>query len=250
MCGRFVVKSSREVLRDMFGEYEVIEQYEPNFNIAPSGKAPVYVQNKEKKQRRNLQWGLVPFFFKDPKSGFRMINSRAETIHEKPSFRKPFRRQRCAVAADGFYEWRKMGKNKVPYYISLQSDEPMVFAALYDHWKKTEGSYLSTFSIVTVEANSLMAQIHNDKKRMPAIIHSGSDLDTWMDNSIEDTEKLLPLLNPLPSGQLKAHMVAKEVGSPAHNYRELTAPVDDVYISKMYGKVPELVYQCSSPLRS
>ncbi|MFC1585442.1 SOS response-associated peptidase [Fibrobacterota bacterium] len=240
MCGRFVVKSATEVIRDMFGEYEQIEQYEPSFNVAPSNQAPVFLKSKGKKQRRNLTWGLVPFFAKDPKAGFKMINARAETIHKLPSFRNPFRRQRCAVAADGFYEWRRVGEAKVPYYIHLKSGAPMVFAGIYDHWKKPEGGHLSTFSIATVPANELLAEIHNHKKRMPAVIGQDGDLDRWMDNGLEDPEQLLPVLRPIPDGELAAHIVTRDVNSPKNNHADLISPADDAYVSKVYGEVPGL----------
>jgi putative SOS response-associated peptidase YedK len=241
MCGRFVVKSATEVIRDLFGDYEVIEQYEPNFNVAPSAMAPVYLQGRDGKQRRNLQWGLVPFFAKDPKIGFKTINARSETIHQLPSFRHSFRKRRCAVTADGFYEWRKLEPGKIPYFITLQSGDPMYFAGIYDHWKRPDGSYLSTFSITTVPANELMAQIHNDKKRMPAILSSDRNLRIWMDSTVEDPEQLLPLLRPLPDGELTAHIVAREVNSPRNNHADLTAPADDAYIKRTYGEVPDLV---------
>jgi putative SOS response-associated peptidase YedK len=240
MCGRFVVKSATEVIRDMFGDYEVIEQYAPSFNVAPSQQAPVFLESKGKNQVRNLQWGLVPFFAKDPKVGFRMINARSETIHKLPSFRTPFRSRRCAVAADGFYEWRKLDKVKIPYYIHSKSGSPLVFAGLYDHWKKPDGDWLSTFTIATVPANSLMEQIHNDKKRMPAILSPGKALDTWLDSKEEEPEALQPLLKPLAEGELAAHIVSRNVNSPKNNHESLVEPVSDEYIAGTYGEVPAI----------
>ncbi|MBF0431576.1 MAG: SOS response-associated peptidase, partial [Fibrobacteria bacterium] len=151
-----------------------------------------------------------------------------------------FKMRRCVIVADGFYEWRKVGRKKVPYYICLKHNEPMLFAGIYDHWKKPEGSYLSTFAIATVPANTLMAQIHNDKQRMPALLLSQDIAQRWLDNSVDDTECLLPLLTSAPDGVLQAHVVGKEVGSPQNNHEGLTELVDKVYIQREYGYVPGL----------
>jgi putative SOS response-associated peptidase YedK len=241
MCGRFVVKSATEVIRDMFGDYEVIEQYAPNFNVAPGQQAPVLLKSRGQRQVRNLQWGLVPFFAKEPKTSFKTINARAETIHKLPSYRTPFRKRRCAVAADGFYEWRKLGKVKVPYYITLARGAPMLFAGVYDHWKRPQGGYLSTFSIATVAANAFMAQIHNDKKRMPAMLLTEEKVRAWVEDESEDPGTLQPLLASAPRNTLTAHVVRRDVGSPRNNRKELIDPVTAEYVGETYGEVPELV---------
>ena len=170
MCGRFAFYSPAEATAALFGATGTLD-VDPRYNIAPT-QTIAAVRNREEDGRElvTLRWGLVPFWAKDPSIGNRMINARAETVAEKPAFRAAYRRRRCLVLADGFYEWRREGSVKIPWYISLASDEPFAFAGLWESWhsKDTEQS-LETATLITTQANDFLATLHH---RMPVILEA------------------------------------------------------------------------------
>jgi len=139
MCGRFTQKSERKIITEQFYIQEFLSNVYISYNIAPGQNAGVIIQDTVNRYVQ-YKWGLVPFWAKDPKIGYRMINARAETLTEKPSFKKAFEQRRCLIPADGFYEWKKIGTSKIPYYIFHQADNPMSFAGLWEKWKPPEGS--------------------------------------------------------------------------------------------------------------
>ena len=177
MCGRFAFYSPSEATAALFGVSGSLT-VEPRYNIAPTQYLAA-IRNDEEQGRElvMLRWGLVPFWAKDPSIGNRMINARAETVAEKPAYRAAYRRRRCLVLADGFYEWHKEGSVKTPYYISLQSGEPFALAGLWEHWqsKETDES-LQTATLITTAANEFMATLHH---RMPVILVPAT-ADRWM----------------------------------------------------------------------
>ncbi len=182
MCGRFAFYSPGEATAALFGAASSVE-VEPRYNIAPTQYvAAVREDETEAREVAMLRWGLVPFWAKDPSIGNRMINARAETVAEKPSFRTAYRKRRCLVLADGFYEWRKEGDGKTPYFISLAEDTPFAFAGLWENWNsKDSDESLQTTAIITTAANDFMARIH---QRMPVVMlpeHAGRWLDGDMD---------------------------------------------------------------------
>lgn len=220
MCGRFVCKSVTEEIVEAFGIDEVsAELAKPSYNIAPSQSVLVIIGNDKRKLGR-LQWGLVPSWAKDPEIGHKMINARAETLSEKPSFRDAFRKRRCLIIADGFYEWRKKGAGKAPMYIRLKSGRPFAMAGIYETWYSPEGKKLSTCAIITTDANDLMKPIHD---RMPVIIPE-SEYERWLDRTITETEILQPLLVPYPANEMVAYEVSKEVNSPGNNTQKCIEP--------------------------
>lgn len=166
MCGRFTVKSSKEELEKAFdAHFERNEQ--PLFvDALPSFYLPVIKQNTRDKINL-LKWGLIPSWAKDPKIGGRLINARAETIDEKPSFKNSFSNRRCLVLADAFYEWNE---NHKPFEIKMKNHSPFAFAGIYDIWNDAEGRPLETFSIITTTPNNKVGKIHD---RMPVILESG-----------------------------------------------------------------------------
>ncbi|MGH2480111.1 MAG: SOS response-associated peptidase [Ktedonobacteraceae bacterium] len=166
-----------------------------------------------------LRWGLIPSWAKDEAIGSRMINARAETLAEKPSFRNLLRGRRCLVVADGFYEWRSEGKEKTPMYITLQEDQPFAFAGLWDVWKNPDGEPVQSCTIITTPPNELMATIHN---RMPAILRPGAYED-WLNPQLRDTEVLTHWLTPYPAELMKARPVSKLVNNPRNDMAELLA---------------------------
>ncbi|UCG30406.1 MAG: SOS response-associated peptidase [candidate division WOR-3 bacterium] len=224
MCGRFVRKSTITIIEDEFDIYEVQWAFEPSYNIAPSQDIACVVGNGGNRLVK-FRWGLVPFWADDPSIGYKMINARAETVSQKKSFARAFKKHRCLVVADGFYEWRKLadGKRKIPMYVHLRKERPFGFAGLYENWKSKDGKILQTCTIITTRANDLMAPIHN---RMPVII-APHDRKLWLDTSVQESDVLLPLLEPYSSAEMEAYSVSKKVNSPSYNEPDCIEPVHD-----------------------
>lgn len=214
MCGRFVRKSTITIIEDEFDIYEVQWAFEPSYNIAPSQDVACVVGNGGNRLAK-FRWGLVPFWAEDPSIGYKMINARAETVAQKKSFARAFKKQRCLVVADGFYEWRKLadGKRKIPMYVHLRAERPFGFAGLYENWKAKDGTTLRTCTIITTQPNELMAPIHN---RMPVIV-APDKRKIWLDREIEDPNALMSLLGPYTANEMEAYEVSKRVNSPTYN---------------------------------
>ena len=213
MCGRFVQYTLFPLLQKEFSlKFGEEVSLRPSFNISPSQEIPVVV-NEEGNRLTLCRWGLVPPWSKDPSIGNRMINARAETLAEKPSFKGSLNKYRCLIVADGFYEWKKTDSGKIPVYITMKDNRPFGFAGLYSDWRPPKGEIIRTCTIVTTESNKLLEPIHN---RMPVIIKP-DDRDRWLDPSEHDLSRLLSLLAPYPSDKLEAWEVSREVNSPANN---------------------------------
>lgn len=224
MCGRFVRKSTITVIEDEFDIYEVQWAFEPSYNIAPSQDVACVIGNGGNKLVK-FRWGLVPFWADDPSIGYKMINARAETVAQKRSFARAFKKQRCLVIADGFYEWRRLadGKRKVPMYVRLREDRPFGFAGLYENWKGKDGTVLQSCTIITTQPNELMVPIHN---RMPVII-TREQRKVWLDRAIEDPGVLMPLLTPYAAKEMDAYEVSKKVNSPSYNEPDCIRPAKE-----------------------
>ena len=215
MCGRFTQSQSIQTVAKEFQVEQVSSDLGPSYNIAPTQKVAVIITDGIK-QLVPVRWGLVPSWAKDPSIGSKMINARAETVTEKASYRNAFKKRRCLVVADGFYEWQKTGDAKRPIYIRLKSGKPFAFAGLYEVWKSPEGKEVTTCTIITTEANELMKPIH---ERMPVIIPAESQ-DEWLDPAAEGKDQLLDMLRPYPAGEMEAYPVSKRVNSPRNNSPE------------------------------
>jgi putative SOS response-associated peptidase YedK len=209
MCGRFTQSQSVPRIAQEFGVAEISCDLGPSYNIAPTQKVAVVITDGVKKLVP-VRWGLVPSWAKDITVGSKMINARAETITEKASYRNAFKKRRCLVVADGFYEWQNVGDSKRPVYIRLKSGKPFGFAGLYEVWKSPEGEEVTTCTIITTEANELMSPIH---ARMPVIIPR-QDEDLWLSPETKDPSRLL---KPYPAEQMEAYPVSKRVNSPKSN---------------------------------
>ncbi|MDJ0793130.1 MAG: SOS response-associated peptidase [Woeseiaceae bacterium] len=198
MCGRFAFYSPSEAAAALFGVEGSVD-VKPRYNIAPTQDI-VAIRNAEGEGRElvMLRWGLVPFWAKDPSIGNRMINARAETVAEKPSFRAAYRHRRCLVLADGFYEWQRDGNVKTPYFISLASGEPFAFAALWENWTDKEtGESLQTTTLITTEANDFMKPLHH---RMPVVLEANG-AGEWLAGSnelLDDVDAITPPLQAWP----------------------------------------------------
>ena len=215
MCGRFTQSQSIPAIAEEFGAKQVTGDLAPSYNIAPTQKVAVIITDGVK-QIVPVRWGLVPSWAKDPSIGSKMINARAETITEKASYKNAFKKRRCLVVADGFYEWQDTAGIRRPMYIRLKSGKPFGFAGLYEVWKSPEGEEVTTCTIITTEANELMKPIH---ERMPVIIPKEHQ-DEWLDPTIQDQVHLLDMLKPNPAGEMEAYPVSKRVNSPRNNSPE------------------------------
>ncbi|WP_257350826.1 SOS response-associated peptidase [Pseudalkalibacillus decolorationis] len=213
MCGRFTLTAEIDLLMDWFEIDEWADNnLQPRFNIAPSQDLLAIVSNHGKRRAGFLKWGLVPTWAKDPSIGNKMINSRAETVMEKPSFRNAFKRRRCLIPADGFYEWKKEGKQKQPKYIQMKNKNLFAFAGLWEKWSDENGKSLHTCTILTTKPNELMEDIHN---RMPVILPK-EDYSTWLEWG-GSAEGLDDLLHPYNTSEMTAHNVSTLVNSPLND---------------------------------
>jgi putative SOS response-associated peptidase YedK len=222
MCGRFTLTADPEELRQAFPWLNVPDNLQPRYNIAPTQPVAV-VPNDGKNQLDYYVWGLIPSWAKDPEIGNRLINARAETLAEKPSFRSAFKRRRCLILADGFYEWRQspVQRVKVPTYIQVDSGKPFAFAGLWENWHSSDGSEILSCTIITTQPNALMQEIHN---RMPVILPE-SAYSLWLDPQEHKAAELMPLLQPYTASTMRAFPVSTLVNSPATDAPELIIPV-------------------------
>lgn len=228
MCGRYTLKTPASEIAALFeGIYDglVVPEFRPRYNIAPTQDAPVVrLSGGRHLEWRPLRWGLVPFWAKDTKSGARMINARSETVAEKPAFRTAFRKRRCLVPADGFFEWQKIGKKKIPYYITVNSDAPFSMAGLWERWDK-EGEPIETFTILTTDANDKIRPLHD---RMPVILER-DDYELWLDTEFADAERLKQLMKPLPGDRIDTRRVSTWVNNPRHDDPKCIEPDRDLF---------------------
>ncbi len=217
MCGRFTLTVDPADLQMQLDLKDVPADLKPRYNIAPTQPVAVVTSAQERKVEI-FQWGLIPSWSKDPSMASRMINARAETIHEKPAYRTPFARKRCLILADGFYEWKQLDKSKQPHYISLASGGLFAFAGLWDHWTSPEGDGRRTCTIITCEPNELMEQLHN---RMPVILDKDVMWD-WLNPTATPIE-LKAMLVPYAKA-MKAYPVSHLVNAPENDTAECIRP--------------------------
>jgi putative SOS response-associated peptidase YedK len=222
MCGRFTLTADPNQLRQAFPWLNIPdERLKPRYNVAPTQPIAV-VANDGKNQLDYYVWGLIPFWAKDPSIGNRMINARSETIAEKASFRAAFRRRRCLVLADGFYEWKSepKSKSKTPMYIKMKNDSPFVFAGLWENWNSPDGSNILSCTIITTRPNDMLLSIHN---RMPVILPEKA-YPIWLDPGEPDQSHLLSLLEPYPDQEMTAYPVSRLVNNPANDSADCIIP--------------------------
>lgn len=224
MCGRYTLSAPADVVAELF-ELSAVPAIEPRYNIAPTQEAPVVRLDRGGGRRLHLlRWGLVPYWAGDPSIGNRMINCRAETAAEKPAYRDHFRRHRCLVVADGFYEWRTEAGGKQPYWIHRPGGLPFAFAGLWSRWtggpagadggESAESAErtreLDTFTIVTVDASPNLRDLHD---RMPAILHP-ADWSAWLDRRLQSPEEVHALLARADGTALTTRRVSRRVNKP------------------------------------
>ena len=214
MCGRFTRKENFQQLAKLLG-VRTLPQLPPRYNIAPSQLVACVRVNPESLENEcvSLKWGLVPSWANDPSIGQKMINARAETVSEKPSFRKAFQQRRCLILADGFYEWKREGKEKQPYYIHFTDNRPFAFAGLWERWEAGGDAPLESCALITTGPNVVMEPIHH---RMPVILHPKA-YACWLGSMRQDLATLNALLLPPPAESLEAYSVSPLVNNPRHD---------------------------------
>mgnify|MGYP000500527215 CR=1 FL=1 len=220
MCGRFVLFCSVNKITQEFAVLPENFAFSPNYNIAPTQEILIVVAEGERSLIK-CRWGFIPPWAKDPNIGYKMINARAETVAEKHTFKAAIRSHRCLVVADGFYEWKKEGKEKKPLYIHFKSGRLLGFARLYSYWQSPEDGLICTCTIITISANHLIEPIHN---RMPAII-SADSREAWLDPEIQNEKRILPLLSPYSAEDMEAYYVSPLVNSPRNDLPDNLRPV-------------------------
>ena len=229
MCGRFVSTTPVSKLVEQFLVEEVkVDEHGPNYNVAPTNEILAVAASSEGVRRLGtFKWGLVPSWAKDPSTGNRMINLRAETVSEKPSFRRTLSKHRCIIPADGFYEWKDMakGRKKQPFFIRSRDGTVLALAGLWEAWKDKDAQddeWLRTCTIITTEPNKLLAPIHN---RMPVVLPPEA-WDTWLDRDNTDADELATLLKPAPDDLLELFPVSTDVNSVGNNNEQLVVPLE------------------------
>jgi putative SOS response-associated peptidase YedK len=227
MCGRFSSTSQLQFLLEQFrAEPMGVEGHQPSWNVAPASDILVVTASPDgARQLRELRWGLVPRWAKDPSGANRMINLRAETVREKKGWKSTLARKRCIIPIDGFYEWQDQGKGqrKQPFYITSRDFTPLALAGLWATWRDPDsGEELFTCTILTTSANDLMEPVHH---RMPVIL-AAEDWDAWLDPENTDTEELAKLLAPAPEEMLTLWPVDPAVGNVRNNRPELQEPLE------------------------
>lgn len=221
MCGRFSLMTDVNVILERFQiqEFDPIS-YRKNYNIAPGQSILAVVNDGVKNKAGLLRWGLVPYWAQDPSIGYKMINARSETVDVKKSFKRLFTRRRCLIVADGFYEWKEERGKKLPFRIKLKNDQPFAFAGLWDRWEKN-GENLTTCTILTTEANSIMKDIHN---RMPVILTPETE-KIWLNPKNDDPNLLKQLLTKYSSKEMETYRVSTIVNSSKNNFQECVKPI-------------------------
>lgn len=198
MCGRFALVSDAAAILEGFAVRDGSYEFKPNWNVTPGQYIPAVINREGRNSLASFLWGLIPAWAKDPSIGYKLINARAETIDKKPSFRSAFSKRRCLIVVDGFYEWKKEGAKKIPLYFHLKSKEPFGLAGLYETWTSPDKKEIKSCTIVTTEANKLIAPIHD---RMPVIVPKKQE-HIWLSDMTEDRTMLLSLLKPYQAEEM------------------------------------------------
>ncbi len=222
MCGRYRMTRADKLAQQFEVDNEV--EWTPRYNIAPGQQVAVVRQHADRPGREfsKMKWGLVPFWAKDPNIGYKMINARAETIAEKPAYREAFKSRRCLLPADGFYEWKKEGKEKQPYNFGMKDDSLFALAGVWERWKDPKGAMIETCSILTTTPNALLQDVHD---RMPVILKP-DDYELWLDPGFKHVDALLEVMQPFDATLMKRYPVSARVNLVKNDDPECAANIE------------------------
>jgi putative SOS response-associated peptidase YedK len=216
MCGRFAQRNDPKRLAREFKVAEM-PNIEARYNIAPTQNILIIRQVESDREAAMLKWGLIPSWAKDISIGAKLINARSETVADKPSFREAFKKRRCIIPADGFYEWQRREGKKQPFFFQMRDERPFGFAGLWEGWQGVGGEAIESCTILTTEANEVLQPIHD---RMPVILHS-DDYELWLDEDVRKREMLKDLLRPYPAEEMISHPVSIAINSPSNQGAKL-----------------------------
>jgi putative SOS response-associated peptidase YedK len=220
MCGRYAIISAPEAIRALFG-YAEQPNFPSRYNVAPTQPVPIVRLVDGKRRFALVRWGFLPSWVKDPRSFALLVNARGESVNDRPAFRLAMRRRRCLFPADGFYEWRREGKDRRPFFVRAKSGGPLAFAGLWETWSGPNGEEMETAAIVTTTANRTLASIHD---RMPVIIAPDA-FDFWLDCNKVDADTAAALIAPARDDLLEAYEISPAVNRVANDSPELIEPV-------------------------
>ena len=224
MCGRYRLSRRKQLIAEYFETDNEVD-WEPRYNIAPSQPVGIIRQDPSTPERHFslARWGLIPSWATDASIGFKTINARAETVASKPAFRDAFVSRRCLLPADGFFEWRRSGKEKQPFHFGMQDDSLFAFAGLWDRWRDPTGTVIESCSILTTTPNSLLADVHD---RMPVILRQ-ENYDLWLDPGFKDVKALAEVLAPFDAAQMRSFPVSTRINAVANDDPDCVAPMPD-----------------------
>lgn len=230
MCGRYRLSKRKQLLEEQFDavpDFDDEQEWKPRYNIAPTQLVPVIRQNPKEPTRELslMRWGLIPSWSKDASGAAKRINARSETANTLPAFRDAFKFRRCLLPADGFYEWKKTGKDRQPYCFEVNDGELFAFAGLWERWKNPDGIWIKTCSILTTGANAVSSPIHD---RMPVILHR-SNYELWLDPGMNDIQTVSDMLKPY-DGRMRAFPVSNRVNNAANEDEECSRAIDIVNV--------------------
>jgi putative SOS response-associated peptidase YedK len=219
MCGRYAITTAPEAIRQLFA-YPEQPNFPPRYNVAPTQAVPIVRMTEGKRQFALVRWGLIPAWVKDPRAFSLVINARGESVLDKPAFRNAMKRRRCLFPADGFYEWKRDGEKKQPYFVRLKSGEPLAFAGLWESWMGPNGEEMETAAIVTTTASRSISHIHD---RMPVIL-APEAFDFWLDPNV-DGEMAASVIAPARDALIEAYAVSSAVNRTANDSAMLIEPL-------------------------
>ena len=222
MCGRFTQQRPASELAEIFAAEPLADELGARFNVAPTDDAYVVVQREDRRAITAYRWGLVPHWARDLKTGSKMFNARAETLTTSPAFRDAFKRRRCLVPVDSFYEWKREGTVRQPYLVAQPDGRPLALAGLWAGWKDPDTDVVRrTFTIITTTPNDALTDLHD---RMPVMIPDGA-WDRWLDPAPADPGELIGLLQPTDELALRVYAVNRDVNDVRRDGPELIAPL-------------------------
>ncbi len=229
MCTRYSLTKNKETISKRFG-VSVPESWKARYNIAAGQQVPV-ITNRRADEISSFRWGLIPNWSLDETSGSNLINAKAESILSKAPFKQAIKSQRCLIIADGYFEWKKIGKAKVPFRITLANDELFAFAGIWDFWENTKGEIVNSFSIITTQANKLVTDIN---ERMPVILNQEME-QKWLSQKQLSDQEIAEFLTPYESSKMSFYQAHKVVNSSEYDYPECIQVAPKIYPGESFS---------------